>query len=242
MLKFNAKIGAIALVVFGIFAGAIAVWDPKNLVVFVTASFGYVFTGVKYLYDNSEKFYMWFQRIRCSMFGLDTSWNFIARINTNREFDSDSFVKRFLDLPGTGNKVVSLPDGTILVSYSDVSFEIHPCGSDVDIHVSNIRVSYSNAETILEKTIGPIIEVFQRGLDIHSAKFFLNVKFLGHNPFLGGYLRRVSAGDLKKFNVSFVVQAEEVTVTKESVELATVTFAELVSASRKILALSPGNS
>jgi hypothetical protein len=243
MPKIDAKWGAIGLIVFGFIAGGIVIWQPTGTVIFVAASAGYVFTGLKYLYDNNETVYLTVQRWRCVMLGLDTTWNFIARITTRGPFDIEPFRRKFMALQGPNNKIITQTDGSISITFADTSFVIFPVGDEeLDIHVNNINVSYRRSDSVLDERIGPLIEMLQRELLVDKASFFLDVKFSDINPFLGGYLRRIAEKDLKGFNVSFVFHADEVTVTKDNVKVKANSFSELVSVSRRVLALSPGNS
>lgn len=238
----NAKFGAVLLILAGAVLGVIAVKNPAEMTTFVIATAGYFFTGIKYLYDNSEKVYVFVQRWRCVMLGLDTNWKFIARITTDDCFDMGEFKKRFLSFHGEGKRFISNVDGSVSVRCNDTTFDLIPDGDCIDIHVSNISVSYRMAESILEKRIGPVIELFLQGVKTKRATFFLEIKFLDENPFLGAYLRRVSSSDLKRFNVNFVIKSEVVDISKDQVTVSASTFTELISASRKVLALSPGGN
>ena len=133
MPKISATWGAIGLIVFGVIVGGVAFSHPVGLITAVVASAGYIVSGIKFLYDHSETVYLHVQRWRCVMLGLDTSWDFVARITARESFDIDSFKRKFLEMPGDNKRIIVQPDGSIAISFADTSFEIFPDGEDVDV-------------------------------------------------------------------------------------------------------------
>ena len=237
----SSTIGALLLISFGFVAGIVAVWNPVGVITFALAAGGYLFSGLKWLYDNHEKVFIWVQRIKCKIFGLDTNWDLTAKFDIDESYKPELLQNQILQLPGEDKKCVVYLDGRIDVSYNGFRFEIIPDQDRLEVYIFNISVSYKRAEDILTHRIGPVLDAIQRSLRINRATFFLKVKFLGDNPFLGYYLRRITKKDLKKFDVAFVIQTDEIALSREEVRIKANTLPELVSLSRRILALSPGD-
>lgn len=216
---------------------------PKQVWLYAGLFSGWVLFVGRLLYERWNTFYLLVQKVRYTLFGLDTIWRFSVRYQG--EFPESLLTtirNRLTSLPGT--KVTYWSDTRCLVesfgSTISISLDRDPSELDcLEIHFNDLTVTYNKALTMIRKQVLPAIEELEKTIMPEKSFYFFTLTFDGQNPFFGLMLSRVSPKTVSQFNVVFSVDSNRVEVHRDSLTVQTCSLGELREMSSSILSLAP---
>lgn len=230
--------GTIGMIIVSIIIGIISASFPQQVWVFAISVAGYVIAGVKILYEQWDKFYLLIQKVKCSLFGLDTLWSMTVKYESNSSNKIEQVKDILLSSGMTELKIQVITSNIIEVRTQGLNIQFID-DDMLEVHIFDMPVTYNRADDLITKTISPLFESIENRLTILNKHYFLAVKFPETNPFLGFYMKKIASKDLLKFDITFNIDNNRVEVCKDRIIVNTTSITELASISKNVLGLSP---
>lgn len=231
--------GVLALLVSSIILGVIGALYPNQTWTFIIMIAGYAFSCLRILYEQWDKFYLFVQKVRCKMCGLDTLWSLTVRYEIEGSEPLLMVRNTMLQKGLSDIKITHLNNNVLDVRSQGINMQFIQDEDLLEVHIFDMPVTYNRAESVISKTLSPIFEQLENQLKIKGKHYFLAVKFLELNPFIGLYMRKIASKDLLKFDISFTIDNNRIEVYKDKIVLNTNSISQLTSLSKDVLALSP---
>jgi hypothetical protein len=229
-----------------------------NLPEFVPLFIFWLLAFVKMLYDASDNVYLAVNRVIAWLTSATANWEFTIQYVIETEQDSvlqlaadsilDVFPKAQLWQDDPTQKIVHAPSFTARIK---ILREVSPEETDLlatnlFVDLTNMNVSYRNADRMLSRTIAPLLEKLFRNISAGWVKYTLRIKYDGANPFFGLYIKKLPLHQVAKFHCELfeVVGSEtdNITIGKEETVIITTSITSLLTLSQKYLSLSSSSS
>lgn len=205
--------------------------------------FGWMLFVSNLTYNNSEKFYLFLQRIWFNIFNPECIWNLTISYKGNYNRDILKKIESVIFHQNQNIKITKLSNTRKLYRLSTFMFEVFINEEDGDVHffLNDLEVSYRRSKIIIEKELSTLFEKIKLKIKPDDEYFGLNIEFKGANPYFGFFVRRLNTSNVDSFNVIFKVDNDRVFISKESIKINADSFNRLTALSKNYLTLSSLN-
>lgn len=212
-----------------------------------------------FLYSNSDRIYLFGNRLWLQLSNSAVSWSLTVNYRENIEvaaFDAvfRSLLKTYEDEAEVLKnepleKLVNLPrsiGGVAHLHYVETAEVEHYLEGTTELRfrILNLSVPFRKSEKILESLDALLVDTVEKNLNVQNAKYTFQINFDESNPYLGLFLRqqRVRSQDLRSFSCGFVdhngPSIANVEVNKKRLAVVTSSAGDLRRLSKRYVALA----
>lgn len=208
--------------------------------VFITIS-GWLSFAVRHLYSKWEWFYLKVQKVKFTLTNPDTLWSMTVRYKCSVDNQKVNDLRDEILKNTLLNKVklYNLPSGDIEIrSNKGLILQLFFEENEIELFINDLPVTYSKSIETIEKTLNPLLEDIESIINPEVRSYILKVSMDGLNPYFGLYLNKIPSTSIINFDVKFVIEKNQVEITKDSVILTSEKKSILTNLTREYLTLS----
>lgn len=216
---------------------------------------GWLLLVLQQVYNHSEKFYLFINRLRLVMTREVTRWNFtvdLGLLDPREGLDSALATIRSLQLPKTrvwidesDRKVINMEGYTLLIFVARPAYEVpeEVAGSEsLVIQLSNLELPYSRYKDKVEGEVFTLIEAIVNKLRPSTQKYSVKIGFQSPNPYFGFFVRRLELPKVVAFQCDVFEtvggKEETVQITRDEIRVTTDSLHAARFLSSRYIALS----
>lgn len=223
-----------------------------NKIELITTVLGWSLFIVQYLYNKSEKFYVWVNLARLWATNETTKWNFTVDFYPSKNL---SFIPKISKLisnnspksitwhKDVNSAIVNLPGYSLRIIETEVNNATEEKDYVIVIQISNLELPFRSFRRKIENEIIPLLNEISNIIKPTNQKYVAKIGYSEANPFFGYFVRKLDLPKVVSFTCDILESgisgsSQNVTVRKDKIEIVTDNLAALQSLSFKYLALS----
>jgi hypothetical protein len=212
---------------------------------------GWTLFFIQYLYNKSEKIYIFGNSIRLWLTNETIKWNFnvdfsdmknSCNIDEISELITTHTPKAIIWHKDADSLIINLPGYSIRI-FMTLTNSVEEQIKVLGIQISNLELPFRSFKARIEKEIIPLLQDLGNYVKPSNQKYVAKIGFTDTNPFFGFFIRKLElpkvvsfACDILETNVGGHPQA--ITIRKDKIEIVTDNLLALQSLSFRYVSLS----
>lgn len=218
--------------------------NPYDFFVNGTIIVGWLLFAIQYTMNHSELFYLFIKRIWFNIKNPSCIWN--MQVELQGDLDRAVIIKiddalNEICKEKQSFKIIKLSNTRRIYRIYTLNLEavLEEDEGKLRFYVHDLKISFRDSKKIIDQQLSKIFEKIQYVIKADSGNFGIQVDFQEFNPYFGFFVRRLNDKDITRFNVKLRINNDQISVSKNCIEINSDSLQGLNNLSKDYLALSP---
>jgi hypothetical protein len=229
-----------------------AVSNFADRIEFITTVLGWSLFIIQYLYNKSENFYVWINKVKLWLTNETTKWIFTVDFYHSKNPSALEKISKLISKhdpksitwhKDANSLIVNLPGYAMRIIEAEVRNSFDEKDQVITIQVSNLELPFRSFRRRIEAELIPLLNEIVTIVKPATQKYVAKIGFANPNPFFGYFVRKLDLPKVVSFTCDILENnvggnSQNVTVRKDRIEIITDNLAALQSLSSKYMAFS----
>lgn len=215
---------------------------PEEFFAIGTNIIGWFLFALSYTYNKSDRFFLFTNRLAFFIKNPDCIWNLEIKLtNVSNVNLLDTLEKNIISKFNDDNvKITPLSKTRRQYKVGTFIFDLFVNTDDkyVIFSMYDLEVSYKRANIIFDGKLNDIINEVRKITTPDNEKYSVKIGFQHINPYFGLFVKKLQMNKIDYFNVKFQFEQNNVSVYRNSIEINSSNYENLIKTAKSYLTLS----